>query len=218
MMYDYNVTLSVSGHILCWPAADRHFSRMCFRSHTASRNHQSTHTHTHTTLFPLFFLLFAASRLLKVFRAYAHRVINRPLYNILIPSSTWLHQWITCKFKQLNAVRAAKSGFTGHAEARLSAGVERAVSPWLSPSPLHPLTCLLTLLLRLHFLNFTRLCACTRRQQRVLVGVFLELRQINYKCGAHVFSSVAEKVSRAKTRSFSPAWTIPPLNTHTKSL
>lgn len=110
MMYDYNVTLSVSGHILCWPAADRHFSRMCFRSHTASRNHQSTHTHTHTTLFPLFFLLFAASRLLKVFRAYAHRVINRPLYNILIPSSTWLHQWITCKFKQLNAVRAAKSG------------------------------------------------------------------------------------------------------------
>lgn len=89
----------------------------------------------------------------------------------------------------------------------------RAESPPLCDSPpssLQPLTCLLTLLLRMHFRNFTHLRACTRGQRRVLVGVFLELRKINYKCGADVFSSVAEKVSGAKIQFFSLGQTILP--------
>lgn len=103
-------TFSVRSHPVLTRGWPPFFSHVLSITHSFSQPPIHPHTHTHTTLFPLFFLLFAASRLLKVFRAYAHRVINRPLYNILIPSSTWLHQWITCKFKQLNAVRAAKSG------------------------------------------------------------------------------------------------------------
>lgn len=103
-------TFSVRSHPVLTRGWPPFFSHVLSITHSFSQPPIHPHTPTHTTLFPLFFLLFAASRLLKVFRAYAHRVINRPLYNILIPSSTWLHQWITCKFKQLNAVRAAKSG------------------------------------------------------------------------------------------------------------
>lgn len=107
---------------------------------------------------------------------------NQPPCNILIISSASLHQSITCKFHPLNA---AVSGVQGMEKLR----VERpslCLLLWLSPSPLWPLTCLLPPLLSSHFVQ---LYTWEQRQLTVLVGVFLELKQINYKWWLHVLSS-----------------------------
>lgn len=126
---------------------------------------------------PLFCSSLQHSQLRMQFLTDVHAAINSPLCIIFNP--------IFCLFTSMNyrLIQTAKSHwgccewFTGDREAWLSAGVERpslSFSLWLSPSSLHRLTCLLSLLLKLMLAQlYTHVCTHTLTDNsKALSGYF----------------------------------------------